>query len=116
MRAIKFRGISTHDNYFVYGSLIKKRSGLFYIQDDTGLGSDIETDTIGQFTGMFDKNGKEIYEGDLFKSMANPNLFQVSFINGSFVGFQNGRNKGPIADFNWPIIEVIGNIHQKKHQ
>lgn len=61
----KFRGISVYDNQFVYGSLIKKRNGEYYIQDDNGLGSDVITETIGEY--ILTIRGVDFYEGDFVK-------------------------------------------------
>ena len=63
----KFRGISVYDNQFVYGSLIKKRNGEYYIQDDNGLGSDIVTESISPYIGRNDDNGREMYNSDTVK-------------------------------------------------
>ena len=67
MRTIKFRA-KDFQNKWVYGDLHHKRFTAFathMIEDSNGLGSDINPETLGQFTGRLDKNGVEIYEGDI---------------------------------------------------
>lgn len=68
MRTIKFRGKRTSDRKWIYGDLKKLEPFGFFIHGYDGefcLNFGVDTETIGQFTELHDKNGKEIYEGDI---------------------------------------------------
>ncbi len=82
MRTIKFRGFSVALNEFVYGLLeYNKQDKIYYID-----GYIVYTKTISQFTGLYDIDGKEIYEGDIVNcEELSFSSYEVKYHQGSFI-------------------------------
>lgn len=142
MRDIKFRGKRTDNGEWIEGYYYKAK----YCRTDDELCDYITVphpkeynepsshyivnpDTIGQYTGLTDKNGKRIFEGDMIKPFDDEiDKMVVEFRIGQFLLCLYGE-RGYMAEYGWeesgnygcfeaePLssygddIEVIGNIH-----
>lgn len=126
MRDILFRGKRLDNGAWVYGSLLQVEcengSIVTAIFDRKYYGGDAEvrSSTVGQYTGMRDKNGKRIFEGDMVSTDIERPYLIVEFREGCFM-FNCNDGGEDYYDIMLPILkdpqsvyeygEVIGNIH-----
>lgn len=111
-REIKFRAKSL-DGIWEYGDL-HLRSKHPHIHNLIGAKIYIDPDTVGQFTGLHDKNGKEIYEGDIFHLGSKSILYQVVWHDTGIIGKQIHASCYVGLEHWKENILVIGNIHDNK--
>lgn len=122
MREIKFRAKRTDNGAWVYGDLQHvQRINTKEQAEQSGRRSepvvrvanyDVDEGTIGQYTGMHDEDGKEIYEGDvIFQiNVFGGRMYSVEYINGAFCLCRNGDIWLTLVDVRLSIY-VRGNIH-----
>lgn len=119
MREILFRGKRTDNGKWVKGDPAGSiRGAISKIEFYDGL-TDCETvdvipETVGQFTGLTDRNGVKIFEGDIVE-YSNVN-YEIKYIEG-FAAFSlrsvDNMNYAPCITTNTvPRMSVIGNIHE----
>lgn len=139
MREIKFRGKRIDNGEWAYSSLINNlffkstnKSPVHYIVDPTQyeeydsfedvehLAIEVDPETVGQYTGLKDKDGKEIYEGDIIL-LADKLIRFIEYDRGTFVLVRKEDTRSYdlytrfspiweyITDYNF---KVIGNIYE----
>lgn len=124
MRNIKFRGKTgtTEGKKWVYGYLYKIKSFFsedyqYFIKNEHLQETSVDEDTIGQYTGLKDKNGKEIYEGDIVRTKYMDKTFIVWVeYSDEYAEFVTKCKEilffdEPLSDIGRADREVIGNIY-----
>ena len=115
MREILFRGKPIDEetiigNDFYYGDLCHYANGEVTIrQPETGYEIAVFTETIGQFTGITDRNGKKIFEGDILKTNEADWVGKVKFKHSAYIISDDNGGYSTYPDFS--KCEVIGSIH-----
>lgn len=139
MREIKFRGKRLDNGEWIYGSLLvshfkddkKERYFITQFSGNYTFEHEVDPNTVGQFTGLRDKNGRDIWEGDIFKEDGSGIVRSVFRVPGGLAFEDNPVSFGydhraPVYPYSsiaemqsvsWlsQCCEVIGNIHDNRN-
>ena len=116
MREIKFRGKSILTDEWFYGDFVhsadKKRTAILVNDKDSYDECEVVPETIGQFTSLYDCDGKEIFEGDILDF--NGLKVEVRFVRGVFAFLVNGNLDDELCgDCRTDLFaKVIGNVYE----
>ena len=115
-RTIKFRGKNKKAGKWIYGYYFKNR-GIDFIATDrfpngkTWEDYEVDSDSVMQFTRRNDKNGREVYEGDVLRFYDEDIPLKVvfAFVEGVFMPVYTDK---PHVRSSWPVedMEIVGNI------
>lgn len=114
MEEIKFRGLDNNGNWFI-GSHLKTGTGMHYIVPQNVIGSlpqySVRAETVGQYSGLVDIKGNQIYNADLIKDDENF-IWEVCYKQGTFYAKCDDLLALQILSTVNLYGVVVGNIHE----
>lgn len=116
MRTIKFRGKQRKSGEWLQGDLVHLKEELVAISVK-GNGLLVIPESVGQFTGYLDKDGNEIYEGDILEDKDGNHSFYIAEWEDDGFVLRNVESKITVGvSLLHNRCGVIGNIHETENR
>lgn len=104
MRQILFRGKRVDNGEWVYGFLTQMWAKYHIVYEyNENVAYEVVPETVGQYTGLVDKNDKKIFEGDIIRFEGEKIAYKVEFTDGCF---------SPFDCLSPHKLQVIGNVYE----
>lgn len=116
-RVIKFRALRKDGKGWVYGSFIHNKIDCPCIIDEDANQYEVRLETVGQFTGLKDIDGTDVYEGDTLRAEPQSHTFDIEYTTEPI---QNCGCCSSVYAYGYDftdegIVEecqIVGNIHE----
>ena len=121
-KEIKFKGKRLDNDERLYGDLLHLVDGVYISNDNGNNRAQVDPDTVGQYTGRKDKNGKDIYDGDILAHNGESFGYVVDGVRGycyDVIYFSPEYEESwslygvVVKDFNGDV-EIIGNVYDEE--
>lgn len=111
MREIRFRGLGRDSDDWYYGYYVEE-AGEATIVESSGYVAYVRRETVGQFTGLRDSNGVDVYEHDVIDGRGRGVVqYDLDNLAARFVIIR-GKDVPLLLEITQTLIEVIGNVWQ----